>query len=148
MVVVTIGYRELKTAILHRGGIHGYRSVGHTCIGRNGNAKQQILRLVLIPLSRKLDTVVEECQVDTNVSGLLFLPSDELIHISRDGRTGDRLVTEAISHVITHHSCLIHVLTDVLITEFTIAGANLEHVYDVAVDGEEILLIETPTNRD
>lgn len=43
---------------------------------------------------------------------------------------------------------LIGVFTNVLITQFTIAGTNLEHVDNIAIDGEELLLIETPTYRD
>ena len=77
--------------------------------------------------------------------GLLLLPGDIVVHEGRNGRTGYRTVAEAVSHVVTVHGSHILVLTDVLVTELTVAGTNLEHVNDVAADREELLLIETPT---
>ena len=103
------------------------------------------LLTVLIPLGSELQTVVEHCQVDTHVGGLLLLPGDIAVHEGRNGRTGYKTVAEAVSHVVTVHASHILVLTNVLVTELTIAGTNLEHVNDVAADREELLLIEAPT---
>jgi TonB-dependent starch-binding outer membrane protein SusC len=60
---------------------------------------------------------------------------------------GYRTVAEAVSHVVTVHGSHILVLTDVLVTELTVAGTNLEHVNDVAADWEELFLIEAPAQR-
>ena len=145
VVVITVGDRELVTAVLHRGCIHRDTGVGHTCIGRNGHTIKQVGRFVLIVFGRKLDTVVEQCQVNTEVGGLLLLPGDVAIHEIFDGRTCHGIVAEAVGHVASAHRSLVHVFTDVLITQFTIAGAELEHIDDVAINGIEALLVETPT---
>ena len=147
MIVVAIGQRELKTTVLHRSSIHRYCCVRYTSVRRHGHVVEQILRFVLVPLSSELNTVVEQSQVDTYVHCLFLLPRDILIDESRNSRTCYGGITKAIGHVVTHHRCLIHVLTDVLITKLTIAGAHLKHINDVAVDGEELLLVETPTDR-
>lgn len=91
--------------------------------------------------------IVEHREVDTHVGGLLLLPCDIVVHEGRNGRTGYRTVAEAVSHVVTVHGSHILVLTDVLVTELTIAGTNLEHVNDVAADWEELFLIEAPAQR-
>ena len=147
MIVVTISYCELETAVLHLSSIHGNTGVGHTGISRNRNIVKQVGRSVLEPLGSELNTVVQQCQVNTNVHGFLLLPCDVLVNESRDSRTCYRVITKRVGHVVTGHCCLVSVLTDVLITEFTIATTNLEHVYYIAVEGEEVFLIETPTQR-
>ena len=82
MVVVAIGQRELKAAVLHRGSIHCYSTVRYTGICRYRHIVEQVLRLVLVPLSSELNTVVEQSQVDTYVHGLLLLPCNVLINES------------------------------------------------------------------
>ena len=108
---------------------------------------KQIGRFILIPFCRELNAVVEQSQVNTYVHGLLLLPCNVLVYESLNRRTYNRRITKAISHIAWTISCLIHVLTNILVTELTIAGTNLEHVNDIVVDGEELFLIETPTDR-
>ena len=145
VVVVAIGERELQTAVLHLGCVHRHRGVGHTGVGRHGHVVEQLGRDVLVPLGCKLNAVVEHSQVETHVHGLLLLPGDVLVDEGRDGRTRHSLVAERVGHVVAVHRSLIGKFADVLVTELTIAGAYLEHIDDVVVDGEELLLVQTPT---
>ena len=146
MVVVAIGNRELKTAVLQRGCIHGDRGVGYTSACRHRHAIQKVLRLILIPLCSELNTIVEESQVETNVISLSLLPRQTCISVIMNGRTIDGAIGKTIRHVLTVHHRLSSIVSHrSLITEFTITGAQFEHIDNVAVDGEELFLVETPT---
>ena len=147
MIVVAIGQRELEATVLHWSSVHCYSCVWYTSVRRYGHVVEQILRFVLIPLCCELNAVVEQSQVYTYVHRLFLLPRDILIDESRNSRTCNGSVCEAVSHIVTHHRCLIHVLTDILITKLTIAGTYLKHIDDITVDGVELLLVETPTDR-
>ena len=94
---------------------------------RNWNGIQQVFTGILVPFSGEFQTVVEEGEVDTYVVAFLLFPR------------------KVISHVVTCHYSLIHVFTDVFVTEFTIAGAYLEHVDNVSVEGEKSFLVKTPS---
>ena len=145
VVVIAIGSRELQTAVLHLGCVHRHRGVGHTGVGRHGHVVEQFGRDVLVPLSGELQAVVEHGQVETHVHGLLLLPGDVLVDEGRDGRTRHSLVAERVGHIVAVHGSLIGIFADVLVTELTIAGAQLEHVDHVGANGEELLLVQTPT---
>ena len=106
MVTVAIGQRELKTAVLQRGSIHSHCCVGHTGTGRHGNAVEQLLRLVLIPLGGKLDAIIEESQVETDVVSLSLFPRELFVCEVGDSRTRDRLVAKRIGHVVACHGSL------------------------------------------
>ena len=112
---------------------------------RNWNGIQQVFTGIFVPFSGEFQTVVEEGEVDTYVVAFLLFPRKVIVYESRNGRTGDGCVTKAISHVVTCHYSLIHVFTDVFVTEFTIAGAYLEHVDNVSVEGEKSFLVKTPS---
>ena len=145
--LVAISERELKTAVLHRCRIHCHRSVGNTGICRNRHAIEKVFRNVLVPLGCELDAVVEHCEVDTDVGSLLLLPSDVLVYEGRNGRTSDRVIAEAICHVVTVHCSLELVFTDVLVTELTVATTHLEHVDDIVAEWEPLFLVEAPAER-
>ena len=148
MVVVAISGREFETTVLHLSGVHRNRGVSNTCVGRNRNIVQQVGRRVLIPLSSEFQAVFEHSDINTYVGGRLLLPGNVSIHIVLNRRTCHNRIAETIGHIIRTIHRLISIFTDVLITQLAIAKANLEHVYNVATDGEEFLLIETPTGRD
>ena len=42
VVTITIGNRELETAVLHRSCVHRHRGVTYTCVRRNGHTIKQI----------------------------------------------------------------------------------------------------------
>jgi len=113
----------------------------------NGNSIKQVFTGVLVPFGSEFQTVVEQGEVDTHVVAFLLFPRKVVVYESGNGRTGDGRVAKAISHVITCHYSLIHVFTNVFVTELAIAGTYLEHVDNVSVEGEERLLVETPSHR-
>ena len=144
MIVVAIGQRELKTAVLHRGSIHRHACVGKTSTGRNGNAIKKVFRDVLVPLCSELDAVVEHSDIDTSIGSLLLFPCDILIHEGRKGRTKHWDIAKAVGHVLAHHGSLELVLTDVLVTEHTVAATELQEVDDVLAYLEPRLAVDTP----
>ena len=148
MVAVAVGSRKLKTGVVHRGGIHCNGSIGHTGLFRNRNSIQKVFAGILVPLGCKLQAVAEQGEVDTHIVGLLFLPCQVIVHESRNGRTGHYVTVEIVSHVVARHDSLIHILTDILVTEFTIAGTDFEEVHGIWIEREEALFVEAPAHRD
>ena len=146
MIAVAIGSRELKTGVVHRGGIHGDGGIGNAGLFGNGHGIQQVIADVFVPFGSEFQTVVEHGKVNTYVVAFLLFPRQVVVHESRDGRTGDRGVAKAVSHVVTRHYSLIHVFTDIFITQFTVTSTHFEHIYHVAVEGKECLLVEAPAH--
>ena len=67
------------------------------------------------------------------------------IDIVGNGGTGNLVATEAVGVVSTGHGVHVLVLTDVLVTEDTVAGAQLEQAHEVGIDLEERFLVDAPS---
>jgi len=115
---------------------------------RNGNRIQKVFADIFVPLGRKLQSVAEQGKVDTHIIGLLFLPCQVAVHESGNGGTGHYVTVEVVSHIVARHDSLIHILTNIFITEFTITGADFKHVHDIRIEREEVFFVETPTHGD
>ena len=136
---------ELKTCVLHCSGIHCNRTVCSTSLCRNRNAVEKVLRNSLVPVCVELELTAEHSIVETDVESLLLLPLEGCVHIVRDCRTCDLVAIEAVSIVTTGHCRHELVVTDVLVTEHTIRCTELQEAYELRVNIEERLLVDTPS---
>ena len=147
MIVVAISTAELPTTVVQSSGVHRHTGIAHTGILRNRYSVEQILRTVLEPFSSELKTVAKHGDVETNVLGDTALPLKILIDESGDSRTVNDVVAEAVAHIVAVHRGLDSVVTNIVNTNLTIACAELQQVDDILADREELLLVDTPTQR-
>lgn len=147
MVAVAVCSRELPSAVVHRCRVHCHRRICHTGIFRHRNTVKQVLSAVHIVLGSELQTVIEHSEVETDVLRYLLLPGDILADEVGDSRTVNYIIAETVAHIVTCHGSHVSILTYILVTELSVAGAQFEHIDDILWHLEERLLIDTPSQR-